>query len=895
MSPRPTIAHYHVTSKLGEGGMGEVWRATDTKLNRDVAIKVLPDSFAADPDRLARFTREAQVLASLNHPNIAAIYGVEELALIMELVEGATLAERIAQGPLPLEEALPIARQIADALEYAHQKAVIHRDLKPANIKITPDGTVKVLDFGLAKALSDEAPAGNPAASPTLTMRATMAGVIMGTAGYMSPEQARGQTADRRSDIWSFGTVLYEMLTGRQMFGGDTVSDSLAAVLKTDPDWSALPAETPPAIRRLLRRCLERDRKRRLSDIADARLEIDEALSGVPEGPVPAAAPERSRRSFGWWSIAALVLAVGGLAFAFLRLRDTPSDAPTVRFQIAAPEGSDFARGGMALSPDGRRLAFIATLADGRSMLWVRPLDSLEARPLPGTEGASFLPFWSPDSRFVAFGVLRTLKKIDASGGPPQTLCEIPGVVLGGSWNRDGTILFGYNADGLYRVPQAGGVPVKATTLDEATGEIGHLRPWFLPDGRHFLYVARMRSVQENVIYLGTLDGKERKRLTASRQSGVYAPPAPGEDHGHLVFLRESTLMAWPMDPKSYDLAGEAFPVAEQVGSILAMGYFSVSATGALAFRSGGSTGFGETKLAWFDRAGKSSGAIGPPAAYSGSIALSPDGQRVAAEEIDPNGNRDIWLIDVGRGVPTRFTFDAGQDRDPVWSADGSRVAFASDRGAAFPDIYQKLSNGSANEELLLKTGSALRPTGWSRDGRHLLYETLDAKSRSDLYVFPVSPATASSVPYLQAPFSERQGQFSPDGRWIAYISDEAAAGQYQVYVQSFPAGAGKFQISTGGGGTQPKWGRDGKEIFYIATNGMLMAVDVRTAQHFEPGVPRALFDPHTYVAGGTNALSFRYDVAPDGKRFLVNTYESSAEKTAPIVIVLNWTAGVRK
>ena len=763
MSPHHSLAHYRIVSKLGEGGMGAVYLATDTKLNRDVAIKVLPENFAADPDRLARFTREAQVLASLNHPNIAAIYGVEDRALVLELVEGKTLA-----GPMPLDEVLPIARQIAEALEYAHEKGIIHRDLKPANIKVTPEGRVKVLDFGLAKALTGETAGADPASSPTLTMRATMAGVIMGTAAYMSPEQARGQNVDRRSDIWAFGVVLYEMLTGRQMFGGDTVSDSLAAVLKTDPDWSAIPPQTPMAIRRLLRRCLERDRMRRLSDIGDARLEIDEAMAGIAE-PSPEAAPERPRRAFGWLNLAAGVVGLAGLAVAVVHFRETQPDPVPVRFQIPAPEKTEFGQGGMALSPDGRRLAFVVTAGSGQSMLWVRSLDSVDARALPGTEGAQYVPFWSPDGRFIGFGAARTLKKVDASGGPPQALCEIPGQILGGSWSRDGTILFGYNAGGLYRVAQSGGVPAKATTSDEAHGELGHLRPWFLPDGRHFLYVARTANPQDFAIYLATIDGKERKRLVASRQSGVYAPPAPGAEYGHLLFLRDTTLMAQPMDPKRFDLAGEPFLVADQVGSVLALGYFSVSANGVLAFRNGAASFFRYAQLAWFDRAGKPQGLLGPPAPYSGSLSMSPDGQRVAAEQTDGSGNRDIWVLDVARGVPARFTFSTAQDREPVWSPDGSRLTFMSDRTAGnIPAIYWKAANGSGDEELLLKTGTASMPLAWSPDGRLLLYETLDSKTGWDFWVLPVLPSRADPAPYLRTPFRENQGQFSPDGRWMA-------------------------------------------------------------------------------------------------------------------------------
>jgi len=886
------IAHYRITAKIGEGGMGEVYRATDTKLGREVAIKVLPEVFAQDPDRMARFAREAQVLASLNHPNIAAIYGVEDRALVMELVEGTTLA-----GPMPVEEALPIARQIAEALEYAHEKGIIHRDLKPANIKVTPEGRVKVLDFGLAKALSSESPTGDPASSPTLTMRATQMGVIMGTAAYMSPEQARGAPADKRSDIWSFGVVLYEMLTGRQIFGGDTVSDSLAAVLKSDPDWSALPAQTPPSIRRLLRRCLERDRKRRLPDIADARLEIDEGGGGwQAEAPAPPA--PSARRGLRWWNAALAAVALAGLVVAVIHFRETTPPPVPVRFQIPAPEKTSFGNYGMALSPDGRRLAFIASGATGQSMLWVRPLDSVAAQALPGTEGASFQPFWSPDSRYIGFLAQGKLKKIEATGGPPQTLCEVPGSLVGGSWSRGGVIIFSTPDNGLYRVPQAGGVPTPLTTLEASRGELGHLRPWFLPDGQHFLYFTRTVRAEDTAIYLATLDGSPRKRLVDAKQSAAYAPQEPGSENGHLLFLREGTLMAQVLDLRRFELVGEPFPVAEQVGSTLAMGYFSVSANGVLAYRSGAS-GIAR-QLAWFDREGKPLGTLGPSATYSG-LAISPDGKRVAAEQLDSRGNWDIWVLDVARGVPTRFTFDPAQDMYPVWSPDSAHLVFSSDRGTVGVfGLYRKDVGTSANEELLYKSGAgiSLRPFAWSPDGNHLLYSANDPKTRNDLWVLP-NPAGNSGdrkpEPYLQTPFDETQGQFSPDGRWIAYTSDASGAGQYQIYVQSFPRGNGEFQISTGAGGAQPRWRRDGKELFYIGADGKLMAVEVKTAPRFEAGVPRSLFDPRLVYAGQRNVYFF-YDVAPDGKRFLINTFNAGQNQTAePITVVLNWRAALKR
>jgi Tol biopolymer transport system component len=827
-----------------------------------------------------RFARESRVLASLNHPHIAAIYGVEERALVMELVEGPTLDERIAQGPIPLEEALPIARQIGDALEFAHEKGVVHRDLKPANIKLTADGQAKVLDFGLAKALSNDPVSGdNPADSPTLTMRATQAGIIMGTAAYMSPEQARGKTVDRRADIWAFGVVLYEMLTGAQLFEGETVSDTLAHVLTKEPDWDRAPAKT----RRLLRKCLEKDPKRRLRDIGDAWELLEEAAETQATG---------LRHRLPWAAVAAVAILIAA-GLAVVHFRETPPRPVPVRFQISAPEKTDFGNNSMAPSPDGRWLAFIASGPEGRGMVWVRPLESLAAQALPGTEGATYALFWSPDSRFLGFAVQGKLKKIEASGGPPQTLCEVPGIIISGSWSRDGVIIFGTPTGGLFRVPQAGGVATQFTKPDASLGEIGHLMPWFLPDGRHFLYVQRTNKVDDEAIYLATLDNKERKRLVGARQAGAYAPPAAGSENGHLLFLREGTLMAQPLDGRRFDVVGDSFPVVEQVGSYLGLGFFSISANGVLAYRSGSSGT--NSQLMWFDREGKSLGTLGQPTDYYGGLALSPDGKRVAVGEMDQAGKTDIWLLET-RGVHTRFTFDS-RSMKPAWSPDGTRLVFNSRRGES-DSIYQKDSSGSGNEELLSKSGS---PEDWSPDGRYLLYNFLDTKTNNrHLWVLPAqagTPENRKPISYLQTLFNEGQGQFSPDGHWIAYISNESGASQYQVYVQSFPAGAGKFQVSTGGGGTQPRWRRDGKELFYLASDGKLMAVETQTTPKFEAAAPRTLFDPRISRGRMPPYVFYRYDVTADGKRFLVDSTSTLPEGSAaaPITVVVNWLAALKR
>jgi eukaryotic-like serine/threonine-protein kinase len=870
MTPQRTIAHYRITAKLGEGGMGEVYRATDTKLNRDVAIKILPEAFAQDHDRMARFTREAQVLASLNHPNIAAIYGVEERALVMELVDGPMLSERIARGPIPLEEATPIIEQLIDALEYAHEKGVVHRDLKPANIKITPEGRVKVLDFGLAKALAGETAVADPASSPTLTMRATMAGVIMGTAGYMSPEQARGQSVDKRADIWAFGVVVYEILTGRPLFGGPTVSDTLAAVLKEEPAWELV----PDPMRHLVRTCLVKDARRRMRDIGDARLLMNET---------PAAQQvQAARRRVLPWVAVTVLIAVIAAALTALHFRDTPQEAAPIRFQIQAPDKTSFE--GFALSPDGRQLAFVALETTGRRSVWLRPLASLIAHELPGTEGAVF-PFWSPDSRFIGFSVPGKLKKVyvGASGpAPVQTICETPGYVLGASWNQQGTILFGTpgGAPGnLFHVPQSGGTP--------AALRLSGLFPSFLPDGRHFLYYSGVGHGVPSV-RLAMPDGNERTMVEGGMQFARYAPPASRSEKGHLLFTREGALVAQPMDPVRFELTGEAVPLVEQIAVRRGSSFSSVSMNGVLAYMTGI---FGSTPLVWFDREGKPQPLEGAPGFYSG-LALSADGTRAALTKTDMQTSQtDIWLLDLAHGVPTRFTDDPTNDAYPVWSPDGKRLVFGSLRNGP-GDLYQKQAGGAAKEQALLKTALQKGGLDWSDDGRFLLYNVLDPKSKFDLWVLPLEGAQ-KPAPFVAKPYNETQGQFSPGPvgtRWIAYTSDDS--GQFEIYVEPFPAGTDRFRISSGGG-TQPRWRRDGKELYYIAPDRKLMAVEVKTTPRFEHGVPKPLFDSHI-LSFGTSVGEIRWAPAVDGKRFLFIT-RGEELASSPITVVVNWQAAFKQ
>ena len=886
------LGAYEVLALIGAGGMGEVYRARDTKLNRDVALKVLPELFALDPDRLARFKREAQLLASLNHPNIAAIYGLEDTdgirALVLELVEGPTLADRIAEGPIPLEDALPVARQIAEALEAAHEQGIIHRDLKPANIKVRPDGTVKVLDFGLAKAL-DPAPQGfSPAEltnSPTMTAAGTRVGVIMGTAAYMAPEQARGKPVDKRADIWAFGCVLYEMLTAKRAFAGNEVSDTLAFIITKQPDWSALPANTPAPICKLLRRALEKDRKERLPDIVVARLEIKDALT-APSADV-ARGPEvshRRREQLAWTVVAVLfvalvaALALGSTAY----LSPNAADPQTMRFFVSPPDGwsltAVLAPGGgsrapLTISPDGHRLAFLARNAEGKDQLWIRPLDALASQALTGTEGASS-PFWSPDSLFLGFFADGKLKKIDVSGGPPITVCESPDN-RGGAWSRDGVIVFAPSNNGaLQKVSAAGGVPTTATTT-LAPGE-RHVRPTFLPDGRHFLYsVGSGRPV-----YIASLDSTDRALLLSASDSTnvLYA-------QGHLLFLRGTTLMAQTFDARRLALTGEAVPIAEQIQrqSNLAVGDFSASDSGVLAYQTG--TGSGNSRLLWFDRVGKQTAVLGDQADYR-SVELSPDRTRAAVIITDSvRGTRDIWLHDVARFLRTRFTFDPAEETASRWSPDGSRVIFNSNRKGR-QDLFQKPSSGAGNEELVLESDRNKNAGDWSLDGRLLLYGVDDPKTTWDLWVLPLS-ADGKPRPFLQAEFSQEYGRFSPDGRWVAYRSNES--GRFEVYVTPFPGPGGKWQISTAGG-SFPRWRRDGKEIFYVTPDTKLMAAAVSSrGSAFEVGALQLLFETSVRLDG-----DYPYDVSADGQRFVVNTLVKDTT-AAPITVVVNWTAALKK
>jgi serine/threonine protein kinase len=899
------LGPYVISAQIGEGGMGEVYRARDAKLGRDVAIKILPRAFAADPHRLARFEREARMLASLNHPHIGAIYGVEESngvgALVLELVEGETLAAKLAGEAatgkgLPIQEALAIARQIADALEAAHEQGIIHRDLKPANIMVRPDGTAKVLDFGLAKVMEPIGAPSDVSQTPTMTIPAmTQPGTILGTAAYMSPEQARGRVVDKRTDIWAFGCVLYEMLSGHAAFGGDTLSDTLAAIIEREPNWKALPELTPSSVRRLLRRCLEKDPKRRLPDIADARIEIDDAQTTPSDSPSveptvsPGIARSRTPERVGW-VLAAACLA--GLVAALVFNRGgsgdrTPADLQSYSTSIVLPAGvrlwSGNPPGRFVLSPDGRQLAMVASDSTGRSMLWVRPLDSRVAQALSGTEGATY-PFWSADSRSIAFLAQNKLKKIGVSGGEVVTLCDAS-FGSSGAWNRDDVILFTPNGNSpLYRVSASGGTPTQVTTLETASGDVQHSFPFFLPDGRHFLYFVVGSQASRTVprgVYVGALDSKEPGKLIEPGGSNAkYA-------NGQLVFLRNGALLAQPFDVGRLELGGTPVSLADQVQTTVGSasdvaGAFTVSETGVLAYQTGSLV---RSQLTWFDRAGTQLATLGDQADYV-DVALSPDDTRVAVSLMDLQlGTRDLWIFDVARRLGERFTYESGDDFGPNWSRPGGgRIFFSSLRKGSI-QLYEKPSSGSGSEALLLEDHLGKFNASSSPDGQHLVYVGGGGIiSQSDIWVLPLIGERKSAA-FLETSFIESQGQFSPDGRWVAFMSFKS--GRPEVYVTPFPrlSEHDTEQLVSTAGGSLPRWNRNGKEIFYLTPDNTLRVTPVNgQTSRFVVGTGRPLFSIHPRPA---RLDAYPYDVTSDGQRILVNSFVE--EVTPPITLIVNW------
>jgi len=894
IEPGQTLLHYRIVEKIGEGGMGQVWRAVDTSLDRAVAIKVLPEAFAAEAERLGRFEQEARLLASLNHPNIAAVYSVHAHEgtrfLAMELVEGEDLARVLARGSLGQQEALEIAVQIADALEAAHDSGVIHRDLKPANIQLTPSGKVKVLDFGLAKALAQATGSSDPAMSPTMTSARTTAGMILGTAGYMSPEQARGKPVDRRADVWAFGCVLYEMLTGRRAFDGETVSDTLASVLKVDPTWDALPAATSPAVRRVLRRCLTRDVGKRLGHISGARVALQETLDGVAEAEPaidrePAAqAPSVGARRLPW-ALVALLAVVAGVALWRAGSATVP-EAQLLTLLAPFPEGQGVPRNQMtvvALSPDGQYLA-LALEKDGAQALFLRRMDRGDMTPIAGTEGAS-TPVFSPDSKWVAFFADAKLKKVAVDGGRPVTLCESDGDNRGASWGSDDSIVFAaHYTQGLSRVAGSGGKPEALTTLDTAKGERTHRWPHAVPG--HDLVLFTVGAMDSPESYDGAwIDAVrpstgERKTILRGASMARYAPS------GHLVFGRDGFLFAVRFDVERLETLGNAVPVVEDVMGMRSSGvvHADFSATGLLAYVVG-SPRSRRSRLVWRYRDGRTELLPAPAAGYV-SPRLSPDGTRIVAP-IAGDTSYDIWIWDIARETPTRLTFE-GDNMDAVWSPDGKRIAFSSARSGALVSTYVKTADGSGAEALLYAPKpdgdwGRTAPADWSSDGRTVLGEFSDTNQTN---ILALDAESREARVLLQSPAAEVGPALSPDGRWLAYCSDES--GRPEVYVRPFPGLGGRWQISDAGG-MSPRWSPDGREMFYRYGNSLYAVGITAAGAAFHADRPVELFRD---VPAAT--LEGDFDVLSRTKFLLVEPADD--EDAAPgVTVVVNWLDDLRR
>ena len=878
LQPGTTLGPYAVTAKIGEGGMGEVYRARDTKLDRDVALKVLPQAFTDDPDRLARFEREAKVLASLNHPNIASIYGLEEAegqkALVLELVEGPTLAERIKQGPIPVDEALPIAKQIAEALEAAHEQGVIHRDLKPANIKVKDDGTVKVLDFGLAKAFQPDASDVSASMSPTisLTAAATQMGMVIGTAAYMSPEQAKGKTVGKQADVWAFGAVLYEMLAGKKTFAGEDITDTIAAVVRAEPDWSALPADVPARVGQVLRACLQKslpDRARDIGDISLAMRGTFETTVTPPSEPVAVAQLQVWQRPVA--ILAAVVTAVLISSLAVWSLT-RPGPQAVSRFEIPLRAEEAFTgvlRHMVAVSPDGRQIVYVT--AEG---LALRSLDQVAPVLVAGTDGSAREPFFSPDGLSIGFYTNNRLQKVFTSGGAPVTLGDAQNP-WGASWGADDMILYGQGPEGIWRVPGTGGTPEQVITVEE--GEQAH-GPQMLPD-EWVLFTLRpagASSWDESQIVMQSLATGERVVLIEGGRDARYV------ETGHLVYALNGVVTATAFDLDAREVLGGPVPLVEGVrtaGGTTGAVQFSIAGNGSLVYVPGGSGRGGEnvSLLAWVTRAGEDTPTAAPARAY-GDPRVSPDGTRVAVHVIDEN--TDVWIWHLDDGPLTRLTFDEGLDAFPLWTPDSSRVVFRSNRDGG--GLFWRAADGTGAVERLLESTNAPRPWGWSTDGQ-LVFD----QAPGDIGVVSVEGDRTVEM-LLDTEFEEEEPALSPDGRWLAYQSDES--GQPNIYVQPFPnIDDGKWQVSTNGGG-DPVWSPDGRHLFFRTGALAMMVAEVETDPTFSPGTPTEAFDMSAYeIIGGGR----RYDLAPDGERFLLRrsggAQTSTGDPFEGLIVVQNW------
>ena len=864
-----TFGPYQVVTKLGEGGMGEVYRARDRRLHRDVAVKILSNAFAGDAERLTRFEREARALAALNHPNIATIHGIEECdgrqALVMELVEGETLASLIGRGPIPVADVVNLAAQIADAIDAAHGKGIVHRDLKPANIVVSAGSGVKVLDFGLAKTIAGSPGADSSNSETTILDERTQAGTVMGTTAYMSPEQARGEAVDGRTDIWAFGCVVYEMLTGRRAFAGQSMTDVLAAVLRSEPDWRVLPKDTPDPVRRLLDRCLRKDLQRRLRSIADARLELDDARLPSTK------ATHNVRRRSGLWIAAALTLMA--VAIGIWALRPVPVPAE-VRLEISAP----FSRyPSVAVSPDGQTVVYAATVA-GRDQLWLRPLAASQAAPLAGSEGAQGPTFWSPDGRSIAFFADNKLKRINLNDGSIQIVASTVPAPLGGSWNRQGVILYSSSPGApLWRVDSTGGEPVAASRFDARQG--AQVFPTFLPDDRHFLFFVSAPAAERG-LHLGRLDSLESRRVLATDGPAVFASAA-----GRLIFPRGRKILQQPFDPVRNEPSGspEPFTDEDQLGALSLLGNAVVSASeaGPIVYRSVPADG-GQRELTWFGRDGSELKRV----VYADTLPLGPalshDGRRIGVFR-STEGNVDIWSFDVERGTWDRLTDHPSDEIYPLWSRDAQRLVFGSRRGTM--DLFVRPTSPVGKEETLLSTPLPKFPTDWSRDGRYVLFNVISPDTGFDIQAVPVD-GQRTPIDVLRTASEEQHAQFSPDGRWIAYQSNRT--GRFEIYVRPFPGPGADLPVSTAGG-AQARWHPDGTELFYIGADDTLTvaSIGLHPDRGIVAGEPKPLFKT---AVGSTapNTNRHQWMITPDGRSFVMNTRPQPAN-ASPLHVVLNW------
>lgn len=894
MSPNTIIGQYRVLSKIGEGGMGEVYRARDTRLNREVAIKLLTASFAQDADRLRRFEQEARATSALSHPNILTIYdiGTHEGApyIVAELLDGEELREQLNAGPLPVRKAIDYALQIVRGLAAAHENGIVHRDLKPENLFVTKDGRVKILDFGLAKLKPQR---NEPVSSEVATRRQiTHPGTVIGTIGYMSPEQVRGQDADHRADIFSFGSILYEMLTGKRAFQAESMAETMAAIVKEEPpDLIEANGKVSPQLERLVRRCLDKRPEQRFQSASDIGFAI-EAICASPGSRTDVAmanVSETGATRSQWaiagryerliWVGAAVLLTITALTASLLFSHRPPGEARAVRFSISPPQKEAYLpvsdlRSAMAVSPDGRLLALVMA-TEGKTQLWVRALSDLAATPLAGSEGATN-PFWSPDSRYIGFSAEGKLKKIEATGGPPQVLCNASHWGNSATWNRDGVILFASGTDGIFRVSAEGGEPVQISKPDPARNESHRLWPYFLPDGRHYFFLngeALKEGGATHSIYLGSLDSAATTLLMRGGSRMAYAPP------GYLLYVRDGTLLAHPFDAQALRFTADPIPVAEKLSYFQPTGMadYSISENDVLVYRDLGTL----RRLTMVNRTGAEIQTIGSSGNYQFPRS-SPDGQQFVVNLIDPRtGTTDVWIYELSRENPMRFTFEPGMENNPIWSPDGQKIVFAADRGGPPTLVLRARTDSGPGESLTQTHAWVQKPYDWSPDGKFIIYGDGETNTGDDLWLLPMSGERKPTV-YLRTQFNEGNARFSPDGRWVAYVSDES--GRPEVYVQSFQGVAGKTKVSNGGG-DHPQWRRDGKELVYLSSDKKLMAVPVTTGTTFKAGNPAALFSSETEMSG--------FDVSTDGQRFLV--IMNAAEPTHwPINVVIAWTVGLK-